>query len=240
MKIAQKNPPAPRAKSPGRPPQPPEGSRDIRAALLDSAIVLFSSQSVAGTTVASIAAMTGVSPAMAHYYFKNRQQLIDAVVEERLIPLVDHVWSDFEPAKSRRDDFDLLAAIRGIVDKLLNAAKQAPWLPNLWITEILSESGALRQRVLPHVFSTHLQEFEPLFQNAQAAGRINSALIPRFAMGTIVGAVLLPLVLVKANGPNAEGLEQHVHAHVTAFLQSGLSPSLDAEISGNLAKKRRS
>ena len=55
-------------------------SPDVRARLLDAAVLRFSEQGVAGTTVAEIAKHAGVTSAMVHYYFKTKDQLLDAVV----------------------------------------------------------------------------------------------------------------------------------------------------------------
>ena len=58
---------------------------DEKGKLLDAAVRLFAGQGVAGTTVAEIAQRAGVTSAMVHYYFKTKDQLLDAVVEEKLI-----------------------------------------------------------------------------------------------------------------------------------------------------------
>ncbi len=55
-----------------------------REALLDAAVALFAEQGVGATTSAEIAARAGVTPAMVHYHFRNRERLLDAVVDERL------------------------------------------------------------------------------------------------------------------------------------------------------------
>ncbi|NLB60124.1 MAG: helix-turn-helix transcriptional regulator [Lentisphaerae bacterium] len=61
-----------------------KASADVRARLLDTAVQLFAAQGVAGTTVADIARPVGVTAAMVHYYFKTKDQLLDAVVDEQL------------------------------------------------------------------------------------------------------------------------------------------------------------
>ena len=62
----------------GRPPA--SKGEDRREHILDNALTLFATQGIAGTTVAQIAGASGVTPAMVHYYFHNREGLLDAVV----------------------------------------------------------------------------------------------------------------------------------------------------------------
>ena len=75
---------------PGRPATDP--LHDARNLLLAAATSLFAKQGVAATTFANIAQEAGLTPAMVHYYFKDREQLLDAVVDERLAPLIVSVW----------------------------------------------------------------------------------------------------------------------------------------------------
>jgi AcrR family transcriptional regulator len=65
----------------------------MRGQLLDLATELFAARGVAATTIAHIAQRAGVTPAMVHYYFKSRDQLIDAVVLERIVPVIGFVWA---------------------------------------------------------------------------------------------------------------------------------------------------
>ncbi|HBH16268.1 MAG TPA: TetR family transcriptional regulator, partial [Leclercia adecarboxylata] len=78
--------PRPQARRPGR----PRGSKPTatsREKLLDIALDLFSRQGIARTSLNAIAKEAGVTPAMLHYYFNSREQLLDAMIEERFLPL---------------------------------------------------------------------------------------------------------------------------------------------------------
>jgi AcrR family transcriptional regulator len=79
------------ARRPGRPARP--DSAAVRDQLLDIATDLFATQGVAATRLAHIAERAGVTSAMLHYYFKSRDQLLDAVVLERVVPVISYVWS---------------------------------------------------------------------------------------------------------------------------------------------------
>ena len=81
---------------PGRPAASLE--RNARDLLLTAATELFAEQGVAATTFAMIAKRAGLTPAMLHYYFQDREELLDVVVEERIARVIAHVW---EPVEAR-------------------------------------------------------------------------------------------------------------------------------------------
>ena len=70
-------------RKPGR----PRGSRpnaENRERLIDIALRLFSQQGIARTSLNAIAREAGVTPAMLHYYFNSREQLLDVMIEGRV------------------------------------------------------------------------------------------------------------------------------------------------------------
>ena len=66
---------------------------DGREHLLDCATRLFAEQGIAATTMAQIAEAGGVTSAMVHYYFRNRETLLDVIVEERIMQAIGFVCS---------------------------------------------------------------------------------------------------------------------------------------------------
>lgn len=121
--------------------KPGKNGPDVRARLLDAAVRLFAEQGVAGTTVAEIAARAGVTSAMVHYYFKTKDQLLDAVVAEKLVgEFIASVAGALD-----RGEFDPLALVEQLVWRIVEASDHMPWLPPLWVREVISQGGALRE-----------------------------------------------------------------------------------------------
>ncbi len=221
------NPAAPRARRPGRPPRP--DSAAMRERLLDTATALFAEQGVAATTIAHIAARAGVTPAMVHYYFRNRGQLIDAVVDERLAPVIAHVWEPVpaddavtaDPAAAARECLVL------IVQRLAHSAAQRPWLPPLWLHEVVNEAGQLRERVLRHLPAARLHRLTALIEQGQRQGVIRPGVEPRLAVLSILGLTLLPLATANLwrrlwpEGARAIDADA-IAAHALAVLAGGL------------------
>lgn len=220
-------PPAPRR--PGRPPRPDNAA--VRASVLDLATRMFAAQGVAATTIAQVAQLAGVTPAMVHYYFKSRDQLIDAVVLERIVPVIGFVWaavpSVHEPCP------DPAAAARGIIAEIVNRivrnASERPWLPSLWLHEIVNEGGQLRERVLRHVPMDRLLAFAALIAECQDRGAITPGVEPRLVFLSVMGLTLLPLATsnlwrrVWQGDPVAQSLDNDaIAAHAIAMLTGGL------------------
>src|SRR5262249_10099738 len=118
------------------------GTRD---ALLDAAVMLFAEQGVAATTSAGIAERAGVTPAMVHYHFRSRERLLDAVVDERLARFPARVFAGLAPT-----DAGAGTLIETVVRRVYDAAEHMPWMPPIWIREVVAEGGMLRDRMFRH------------------------------------------------------------------------------------------
>ena len=98
-----------RKRGPGRPVA--EQTFDLRDVLLAAALVCFARKGIAATTLREIAAEAGVTPALLHYYFGDKAQLQQAVIEERILPIIGTLR---EPLAKAGDDIAMLIA--GFVD----------------------------------------------------------------------------------------------------------------------------
>jgi AcrR family transcriptional regulator len=163
---------------------------DARELLLDAAVSLFAEQGIAGTTIAQIAVAAGVTPAMVHYYFTNRDRLLDALVRERLQPILAAVWS---PVTASREVAPML---RGLVERILAVVEANPWLPSLWIREIVTEGGRLRARLLKALPFEHVQHMISVVTAAQRRGEVIPQLEPRLMPVSVIGLTLLPLAAI--------------------------------------------
>ncbi|HET8715294.1 MAG TPA: helix-turn-helix domain-containing protein [Holophagaceae bacterium] len=196
-----------------------------REALLDAAAGLFGRQGIAATTMAQIAAEAGVTAAMVHYHFAGREALLDALVEARIAPLLAYVWAPVPPVP---DDTPLPEQIELLVHRLLEGPGRTPWLPPLWIREVLSEGGLLRERVLARLPVARLQALGATVAAGQVRGEVNPDLDPRLLVLSILGLTMLPLATAGLWGrlPGAEGIgAEAIARHATALLTAGLRPN---------------
>ncbi len=216
--------PSPR-RSPGRPGRPEAGQPGQRERILDAATDLFSRQGVAGTPVKAIATLAGVTPALVHYYFSDRDLLLDAVVEEKLQPLVAGVFAN------GAGDAEPMAMLVGMAGRLIRTAAATPWFPGLWIREVVSDDGALRERVLDRFALQRAGTLIAPLAAAIARGKLNSDLEPALVMPSLIGLTLLPLATThiwrRLPGGEAVDIDMLVR-HVCALLTHGLAPVPDA------------
>ena len=196
----------------------PGASRD---ALLDAAASLFGEQGVAATSMTQIAARAGVTAAMVHYHFKGREALLDALVEERLGPLMGFVWAPVDAGEPP------VQMVEGLVQRLLEGPGSQPWLPPLWVREVLSEGGQLRERVLARLPVAKIEAVGMAIAQAQARGEVNPDLEPRLFILSVLGLTMLPLATAGLWGrlPGARDLDaKAITRHATALLTAGLRP----------------
>jgi TetR/AcrR family transcriptional regulator len=177
----------PRANTRRRAGRPGGDDRDLRARLLDTAAAQFAAAGIEATSLRAIAVAAGVTPAMLHYYFGDKARLTQALIEERLLPAMLPLRARLEQAGD--DPATLVGAfVRGISE----IVAQHPWLPALWVREVLCEGGALREIMFSQVVPTLPQLLAHRFAAAQAAGRLNRGLDPRLLVVSLVGLTLFP------------------------------------------------
>jgi AcrR family transcriptional regulator len=215
----------PARRSPGRP--IPSADNNAREALLDAAVALFAEQGAAATTSAGIATRAGVTPAMVHYYFRGRQRLLDAVVDERLARFVAHVFAPPLPIGNGG-----AAVVEHIVHRIFEAADRMPWMPPIWIRDIVSEGGSLRDRMLRRFPAGAVGSLVAVLSLERRSRRIPAGIEPRLAFLTIAGVAMLPLA-TRALWTRMPGLadlsDAQLRRHALAVLTSGLAPSSGAE-----------
>ena len=195
---------------------------------------MFAKQGVAATTFAMIAERAELTPAMLHYYFKDRNQLLDAVVEERLAPLIAGVWG---PVTANAGPVEI---IRGVVERMLAGIEKMPWVPSTWMREVLNEGGLLRGRVLRNLPFEKIGILSQSVINAQASGIANAEIDPGLIVFSVIGLVMMHMATINLwaevfgrKAANREALSRHI----TGLLIRGLQPSGDLQIAGPMKRK---
>ncbi|MCX4164920.1 MULTISPECIES: TetR/AcrR family transcriptional regulator [Paraburkholderia] len=213
------------AATPPRRPGRPTGSArgpEQRARLLDVALELFARQGIFDTTLGAIAREAGFTPAMVHYYFKTREQLIDVLIDERFLPLRAELGNPF----GEHPD-DPLAGITQLARRLVDVSSRYPWFPALWIREVITEGGLLRQRMFERFGDAHQKESVAAIARWQKAGRLNADIEPSLVFLTVLGLTILPLATSKMwrNDPVRKSLTANdIARHAVALLTHGAGP----------------
>lgn len=207
--------------------RPSGDDQDLRAHLLDIAIAEFSRSGIAATSLRAIAIEANVTPAMLHYYFGNKPRLVQALIDERLLPALMPLRAQLERAGD-----DPAVLIEGFVSGIAGVVASHPWLPSLWVREVLCEGGELREVMFNQAIPNLPQLLALRFAAAQANGRLNADLDPRLLVVSLVGLTLFPAagapIWRRAFG--AEGLGPDVMLkHTLALLDRGTGAATSGE-----------
>jgi AcrR family transcriptional regulator len=174
----------PKSRRPGRPSGSTAGQRER---LLDAALDLYARVGISAASLRSIAAQAELTPAMVHYYFGGKDELRDAVIEERIMPLIAQLRVGLEAAGAEPGQF-AATFVRG----MYAAVARAPWLPALWVREVLSEGGMLRDLLIARIAPQLPRPLAARFANAQTRGALAEDLDPRLLVVSLMGLTLLP------------------------------------------------
>jgi len=209
-----------KSEKPGRPVA--SSDRDARELLITAATELFAEHGVAATSFSTISKRAGLTSAMVHYYFSDREQLLDAVVEERLCPFIDYVWGPVKPGG------DAAETIAGVVERLLRGIERAPWIPSTWMREILNEGGLLRGRALRRIPFDKVRIVAGAIREEQASQTLNPDLNPLLVVFSMLGLVMLHMATVKIWAElfhRRPMTREAVGRHITGLLLDGLRHS---------------
>jgi AcrR family transcriptional regulator len=212
---------APRGRGPGRPAGGPSGPEQ-RDRLLDTALELFARQGIVDTTLAAIAREAGVTPAMVHYYFKTREHLLDVLIDERFAPVRAAIGDVFTENAD-----DPVAAITGIAQRFVDLAAERPWFPSLWVREVISDAGLLKQRMHQRFDDEHRRAVLQCIIRWQQEGRLNPDLEPTLVFPTLFGLTILPLAasaMWRNDSERTRIAGADIARHAIAVLTHGIGP----------------
>jgi len=196
---------------PGR----PTGKLDRRELLMDAALALFARQGIPSTSLKMIADEVGLTPAMAHYYFNGRYQLIDALVEERLLPVCISIGEAFGA-----EGDDPMTVISTFVQRLVQATEECPWLASLWVREMLGEGGDLKERVDRRLEETGSRKDARRLENWRRQNILNDDVESALVFTSIMALTLLPLAASRKGSDSVS--RDRLVKHVTTLLGGGL------------------
>lgn len=169
--------------TPRRPGRPVTDAADLRERLVDVALAQFTAQGIAATTLRSIAKDSGVTPALVTYYFGNKDSLVTTVISERVVPA-------FAEAMGGLAQLPPDALVPAFVDATSAMVERHPWMPSLWVREILTEGGALREMMLTHIAPVLPRMLAERFAARQREGQLNRDLDPRLLVVSMIGLTL--------------------------------------------------
>ncbi|MBS0430943.1 MAG: TetR/AcrR family transcriptional regulator, partial [Proteobacteria bacterium] len=104
-------------------------------------------------------------------------------VQPAIVPLRERV------AAASRDPSEVAEAF---VNGMVETIAAHPWLPPLWVREVLCEGGALRELLFKRIVPQLPHLLARRFAAAQAQGKLDPRLDPRLLVVSLVGLTLFP------------------------------------------------
>jgi len=195
---------------------------ETRRRIVAAAEELFRAKGLDGVNMRELAEMAGVNKGLLHYYFKTKDQLLDAVVAEKLVG----EFIAFVAGELDRGQPEPLALVEHLVWRIVDASDAWPWLPPLWVREVISQGGALREKLIQRVDLGKPERFKAGIAAAQKAGRVNPEINPQLTFMSIMALTMLPLSMAKDwdRIPLIGRVSKpELGRHVVALLQHGLA-----------------
>ena len=198
-----------------------DGADDPRLKMLNVAAELLAEVGGDRISIAMVAKRSGYTPAAVCYHFKNRGALLDEVVRLRLLPLVEFIWGALDMGGE-----DPVEVALEVARRIFAIGSENPWLPSVWLTEIIAGEGLLKKRMLASIPRDRLVAFASLLEQGQKDGRINPLIDPRLVFPNLLGMTMLLLgvrsfwgILSGNGGPLTE---EAALRHTGAMLRYGL------------------
>ncbi len=196
----------------------PDGSgsprirRDKREAILEAAIKVFARSGYHRARISDIAREAGIAYGLVYHYFKNKEEILSTIFEER--------WSTFLEAVDgvARRDASVQDKLVSVAALILNAYRLRPEWVKVLVLEIqrssrFAEPGQLR------AVGALFQSVARVLRSGQESGELRADLDPDVACYVFVGAlelVLTSLVLDLAHPGDSEGGESEYYLKVAA------------------------
>ena len=196
-----------------------EAQQQARSGILQASLELFAERGIAGVPDSAIAQSAGVTPAMVRYYFSSREALLDALFGEFIRPFVCRIWHVEEASWQR--SLDVLSELaHGIVA----AAQLHPWLPHLWMREVVSETGQLRSRIVALLPELPMGRLAALVRQEQQQGLVPCTVQPGLIFVSMIGLIMMPLSIdLWRNLPDNQSIApEQIVDHALTLLGYGL------------------
>jgi len=177
---------------------------------MDVARDLFADRGFKATTIRQVAIGARVTPALAHYYFADKAGLFEAVLRERIAPLLAGIEAAITDA-----EHDPASALARFVQQFTLLASRHPWLPQLIVRETQLLDPLTRQ-------------LQQLVAAGQASGVIRADLRAEWIVLSVLSLSAFPLARDASS-------VQALTLHHLAVLRDGLKAAPGSRV---VAKRR--
>lgn len=198
---------------------PQGGGAAKRVRILRAAIRIFSQKGFFNSKVSDIARAAGVADGTIYLYFKNKDDVLISLFEDRMEWLIDRLQTEL----AQLDD-DIETQIRALIHLHFQLAVDEPDLAEFITVELRQSSKFVKEYKNPK-FYDYLSILHELVVKGQNDGIVRSDIDARLVSRMLFGAldeVLLSLTLSRAGSDDVEAKARQV---ADVFIQGLLATS---------------
>jgi TetR/AcrR family fatty acid metabolism transcriptional regulator len=184
--------------------------REKRDLILDAAIKVFARTGYHGSRVSEIAAEAGIAYGLVYHYFRNKEEILHTIFEERWGGFLDAVESIAEAPRSTEEQLVAVATL------VLGAYRLRPDWVKVLVLEI-QRSSRVTDPVQIRAVGRLFQLVARMLRRGQERGELRRDLDPELACTVFIGALELAitsLVLKVATAPTEEPAAQEHYARL--------------------------
>lgn len=184
----------------------PSPRREKREVILDAAIKVFARTGYHGSRVSDIAREAGIAYGLVYHYFKNKEEILHSIFEER--------WSGFLEAveaiaASPVSTGDRLASVAALI---LDAYRLRPDWVKVLVVEI-QRSPRVSDPAQIRAMGRLYQLIARIVREGQVSGEIRADLDPDLACTVFLGALELAITSLVLRVLKVEGVEGEARDH---------------------------
>jgi AcrR family transcriptional regulator len=191
--------PAPSATAPrrrGRKPPSEELIERRRTEIIEAAFEVFASRGYTAAGIADIAERLGMGHGTFYRYFKNKRDILDAVVDYGVERMVGELELETASPPATLDEFK--EQLRGIGERLFALLDAEPALGQIVLLEATSIDEEMTARVLG-LMDTFAALGAGFFQNGVSAGFVRSD-VDTASLGRAITGLVLPGLFMAVRG----------------------------------------
>jgi TetR/AcrR family fatty acid metabolism transcriptional regulator len=184
-------------------PTPRQEKREI---ILDAAIKVFASTGYHGARVSDIAREAGIAYGLVYHYFKNKEEILHTIFEERWSGFLEAVESIAEsPAQTE----ERLVSVASLI---LHAYRLRPDWVKVLVVEI-QRSSRVTDPAQIRAMGRLFQLIARILRRGQEAGEIRKDLDPDVACTVFLGALELAITSLVLRVVKIEGEAREIEAY---------------------------
>lgn len=187
---------------------------DKRERILEAALTVFAERGFYNAKVSEVARAAGVADGTIYLYFKNKDDLLIQLFEDRMDFLIQRLNEELE-----RSGGSVVHRIRRLILLHLQIASIAPDLAEFITVELRQSSRFVKEYDNPK-FAAYLRVLRDLIEEGQRDGTIRPELDSRLIVRTMFGALDEMLLTVTLMGRTRE-VDVDAMADMTADLLLG-------------------